>query len=140
VYQPVPSTVDFPALEREIIDDRAYWADPSTDRRGHATAIAHLLPNYDEFFIGFRDRRAIAQRLNSPDLVTGASALIGHVIVVDGQLVGGWKRTVTRNGLLVSLSLLTKLTRNEERAVRSSADAYGRFLRRPVNLTLATDA
>jgi Winged helix DNA-binding domain len=121
------------ALEREVIDDRTYWADPSVRSRSKTSPTAHLLPNYDEFFIGFKDRSAIGQRLKSSELITGGDALTAHVIVVDGQLVGGWRRTVTKKAV-VELNLRTRLTEAEERAVAAAADAYGDFLKLPVEL------
>ncbi|MDQ3998173.1 MAG: winged helix DNA-binding domain-containing protein, partial [Gemmatimonadota bacterium] len=81
-----------PSLEREVVGDRAYWVDPSLRARSTTPPTAHLLPNYDEYFIGFRDRGAIGRRLQSVDLVTGGDALTAYVVAVDGQLVGGWKR------------------------------------------------
>jgi hypothetical protein len=124
------------ALEREVIDGQRYWSDPSL--RSHATAstTAYLLPNYDEYFIGYKDRSAIGQRLTSSELVTGGDALTAHVAVVDGQLVGGWKRTIEKKAVVVELSLLTRLTSAEEHAVASAADAYGAFLGLPVELHL----
>jgi hypothetical protein len=123
-----------PTLEREVIDDRTYWVDPSARSRREASPTARLLPNYDEFFIGFRDRSAIGERLKSSELVTGGDALTAHVVVVDGQLVGGWKRTPRKKAVVVELNLLTRLTDSEERAVAAAAEAYGNFLKLPVEL------
>ncbi len=122
------------ALEREVIDDRTYWVDLSVRSRREASPMAHLLPNYDEFFIGFKDRSAIGKRLKSSELATGGDALTAHVVVVDGQLVGGWKRTLTKKAVVVELNLLTRLTNSEERAVAAAAEAYGNFLKLPVEL------
>ena len=80
------------SVEREVIGDETYWLDPSARSQRKRSPLAHLLPNYDEYFIGFKDRSAIAQRLSSTENATGGDALRAHVIVVDGQLVGGWKR------------------------------------------------
>lgn len=122
------------ALKREVVDDHVYWSDPSMRLRTRQSPTAYLLPNYDEYFIGFKDRSAIGQRLTSSELVTGGDALTTHVVVVDGQLVGGWKRTVTTKAVVLELSLLTRLAKLEERAVGAAADAYGRFLQLPVEL------
>ena len=122
------------ALEREVIDGRTYWSDPTTRSPSKKGPIVHLLPNYDEYFIGFKDRSAIGERLKSAELVTGGDALIAHVVSVDGQLVGGWKRTVTKEGVIVELHLLTRLSAAERRAVDAAAHAYGDFLGLPVEL------
>jgi hypothetical protein len=123
-----------PSLEREIVDDQAYWFDVSQPSRGKPAPTAHLLPNYDEYFIGFKNRSAIGQRLKSSELVTGGDAVTAHVVVLDGQLVGGWKRKLTKNAVVVELTLLTRLTDAENQAVAAAAEAYGTFLELPVEL------
>jgi len=61
-------------------------------------------------------------------------ALRAHVIVVDGHLVGGWKRTLTRAAVVVELTLLVGLTKPERQAVVAAAQAFGAFLDLPVEL------
>ena len=79
-------------LEQVTIDGKSYWSGGSS--AGRAPASAHLLPNYDEFFIGYRDRSAIGRRLADTRAVTGWNSTgFAHVVVIDGQLVGGWKRS-----------------------------------------------
>ena len=121
------------ALERVEVDGVAYWMDPTVPGppRRRRTPLVHLLPNYDEYFIGFKDRSAIGRRLTSVEIVTGGDALIGHVITVDGQLVGGWKRTPAEGGV-VELRLMTGLTEVEERAVEAAVRAFGKFVGAPV--------
>lgn len=95
------------------IDDVLYHVPPDFALPRAASSSVHLLPNYDEFFIGYRERSAIAQRLQSVGLVTGGSALIGHVVIVGGQLVGGWKRVIHSGRTEVELALQTSLSRAE---------------------------
>jgi hypothetical protein len=121
-------------LVRQVIEGRPFWADAAEQPAPVNSPTAHLLPNYDEYFIGFKDRSAVGQRLQSSALVTGGNALIGNVIVVDGQLVGGWARTLTRESVVVDLKPLAHLSSAEERAVAAAADAYGEFLALPVSL------
>jgi hypothetical protein len=121
-------------LEREVVDDQTYWFDPSARAQRAKSPVAYLLPNYDEYFIGFKDRSAIGQRLKSADLVTGGNALIAHVVAVDGQLVGGWKRTLTKNAVVVALNVVSRLTDSERQAVEAAARKYGEFLGLPVEL------
>src|SRR5437899_2976823 len=67
-------------------------------------------------FIGFKDRSAIGRRLRSTEIAMGRTAPTPHVIVVDGQLVGGWKRALTNPAVIVELSLLAGLSESEEKA------------------------
>ena len=117
-----------PALERVEIEGKAYWIDPAcTAPVRTRRTLVHLLPNYDEYFIGFRDRSAIGERLRSLDLVTGGDALVAHVIAMNGQLVGGWRRAVTADSVVLRLQLLSPLTDRERAALRSAAEAHAEF-------------
>jgi hypothetical protein len=120
------------ALEREVIDGRPYWSAPSVRTVAWRSPKVFLLPNYDEFFIGLKDRGAIGKRLASAQLVTGGNALIAHVIAVDGQLVGGWKRTLTNDRVTIALRLLTRLSPSERRALDAAVKRHGEFLGLPV--------
>ncbi|MFL5616430.1 MAG: winged helix DNA-binding domain-containing protein [Gemmatimonadaceae bacterium] len=115
-------------LQHATVNDVSYWMRADAERPPPATGTAYLLPNYDEYFIGFRDRQAIGNRLRDTWLVTGGNALIPHVVVVDGQLVGTWKRSVEKGELHVTLRGLTRLTRAESARVRAAAEKLGTFL------------
>jgi hypothetical protein len=117
-------------LEQVTIGGKSYWT--TGEKLPKPRSSAHLLPNYDEFFIGYRDRSAIGQRLKSTKAVTGGNALIANVIVIDGQLVGSWRRIVGKDALTLKLELLTPLTSSELRRVRAEAKRYCSFAGRPV--------
>ena len=59
---------------------------------------------------------------------------MAHAIVVDGQVVGGWKRTLNKTAVVVDLGLRVDLTRSEKRAVQEAAQAFAAFLEQPVEL------
>jgi hypothetical protein len=114
-------------IEREEIDGRAYWSVPSRVKRWRAPLV-HLLPNYDELFIGHKDRSALGTRMASVDLLTGGDALTAYVVVVDGQLVGGWKRVPTAKSVIVELKLPVRLSVAERSALGAAVRRYGAFL------------
>jgi winged helix DNA-binding protein len=118
------------ALEREVIDDRTYWSDPSVPVSPSRVLTALLLPNYDEYFIGFKDRSAIGKRLAATAAASVSDAPFPHVVVVDGQIVGGWKRTLTKDSVTIELRVLARLTAAENRAVATAARRYAEFLGR----------
>jgi hypothetical protein len=121
-------------LEREVIGNETYWLDSAARPQRKRSPTAHLLPNYDEYFIGFKNRSAIGERLSvAKDAMVG-DALRAHVIVVDGQLVGGWKRTLTKAAVVVEVTLLVGLSRPEREAVVGAARALGNFLELPVDV------
>ncbi len=121
-------------LESEVNGDETYWHDPAARPRRGRSPTAHLLPNYDEYFIGFKNRSAIGERLSLAEGAMVGDALRAHVIVVDGQLVGGWKRTLTRAAVVVDVRLLVSLKQAEQEAVARAAKALGDFLGLDVEL------
>jgi hypothetical protein len=122
-----------PQLEQQTIDGTTYWR--AGDAPAASAPSAHLLPNYDEFFIGYRDRSAIGKRLRSVSAVTGGSTLIAHVLVVNGQLVGGWKRRVDVERITVEASVLTRLSAGERKLLVEAARSFQEFARREVRVT-----
>jgi len=52
----------------------------------------------------------------------------------DGQIVGTWKRTLRKGGVVIETNIFTRLTKAERRAVAVAAYQYGEFLDLPVVL------
>ena len=124
-------------LTRELQDGAARWHAPSS-RSARSTRVAHLLPNFDEYFVGFRDRSAIAERLRPVIADSRVDALMGHVICVDGQIVGGWRRTLGKTAD-VELRLLVSVTAAERALVRRAAERFGKFLDRETRTSIVED-
>ena len=112
----------------EVIDGKTYWFDSSTALVKEKSPTAHLLPNYDEYFIGFKDRSAIGEVAKQANIRANDPSFLAHVIILDGQVVGGWKRAIKKDKALVEFSLIVELTKGQERAVDEAAARYGEFL------------
>ena len=121
-------------LERASLGEDSYWISVAAPSAPRAVRMAHLLPNYDEYFIGFRDRRAVGQRIGHTTPITGGTALIPHVIMIDGQLVGAWKRRIEKEQVSVALTLMTTLTAGEQKRLRDAVRRYGNFLESTVQI------
>jgi hypothetical protein len=88
----------------------------------------HLLPNYDEYLIAYRDHSASL----GASLTTGSAALYDmlarHIIVLNGRVIGGWRSTTRRSEVNIETKLPVPLSRAQEAALRHSAERYSRFL------------
>ena len=51
-----------------------------------------------------------------------------HVVVMDGVVIGGWRRTLERDEIRIRMSLVRKLTRVERAALQAAAEGYARHL------------
>ncbi len=123
-------------LEKRIVEGHAYWLAPSTSAKTGMSPQAWLLPNFDEYFVAYRDRSAGVQRLDKAGIHLNKMSALGNVVIVDGQLVGTWKRTLTKNAVVVEVNLLTNLTRAERKAVDAAANGYEEFIGLTVELSI----
>lgn len=117
-------------LVRDEVDGFTYWsADRRTPKAG-ASAAAHLLPNYDEYLIAYKDRHLVVSR-SSGDGVTRIKDPFVHHIVIDGRLAGSWTRTVKSGSVRVECALYRRPTAGAARALAEAAERLGAFLQLP---------
>ena len=124
------------ALRREQIDDRTYWTDPDepeATRVDQAAPAVHMLPNYDELLIAFRDRNDHMDP-NLPEAARVAEAVLAHIVVRDGLVVGGWRRRDDGRTTSATFDLVVGLTDAERAALQQAIDRFAAFLGRPVEV------
>jgi len=122
-------------LEAAVIDRTTYWFMPDPRTPPASSPMAHLLPAYDEYTIAYKDHTAIID----PQQLQQIIAAFGIVIVIDGRIVGSWKRVLTKDSVLLTLSPFTALSQVENQAVALAVERYSAFLGRPVVLAQAYD-
>ena len=128
------------SLTRIEADGVPYWVpkahaeglEPGGGRSG-ATSAA-LLPPFDEFLVGYRDRSAAVAAEHQMLLNPGANGMLRATFVRDGRVLGTWRRRpesgkkAARISVHLQLEPFVRLSKLDERAWRSAAGAYGRFL------------
>jgi hypothetical protein len=126
------------ALAHQVIAGTDYWFDAAAGPDGPAATVAHLLPNFDEYTVGYRDRAAVvhADRPFDPALFSFGS-ILSNVVLVGGCVRGAWRQTVARDRVRVEVRLLDRLAPAEAAAVDEAGHRLGRFLGSPVELTWA---
>jgi Winged helix DNA-binding domain len=127
-----------PHLEHETIDGKTYWFAPTKRSRPPSPPkgpAAHLLPNYDEYLIAYKDRSAFFH----PALLGGETTFFGevlrrHILVIDGRVVGGWHSTESRGEVALHVRFLAPLTGAQRSALDEAAQYYGRFVGKTIIL------
>jgi hypothetical protein len=114
-------------LHHEAVDGQSYWFPPSMPPGNEGAPTAYLLSIYDEYISGYKDRRAIAGASIATRLVALGNALTA-IIVLDGQIVGTWKRTLRKDTVLIETKLFSSLAEAENHAITAAAHRYGAFL------------
>jgi hypothetical protein len=135
------------ALEHRAIDGKDFWFDSDAVPPTRAGAIAHLLPNYDEYTVAYRDRAEIlhahlafdaavfARGRVSGGASTSFGSILSNVVTVEGKVRGSWRRSFGRDGVRVEARMLDRLKPAESRAVEAAGRRLGEFLERPVELS-----
>jgi len=108
-------------------DGTVYLGPPSANTPQTRLQSAHLLPPFDEYTVAYKDRKAIFDRDHRTSSTT-QNGILGPVVVVDGEVVGGWKGINDKEFVNIQLILFRPLNNSEVRAVRKAADRYSKFL------------
>ena len=66
--------------------------------------------------------------------VKGVTFLGGHVLAVNGQLIGGWARVLKERATIIELNVHGTLIDAEHRAVTKEVKRFGAFLGLPATL------
>lgn len=119
-------------LIRETIGEIDYLAGENSIATSRTAPLAHLLPTYDEYLIAYKDRSASVEEAYAERILSGA--VFTSTIVIKGQVVGVWKRALSKRSVRIELNPFRPLTQPEKKAIEICAQAYGEFLGLPVEL------
>ena len=124
------------ALEHQVIESKDYWFDAEAGPAGTAAGRAHLLPNFDEYSVAYRDRSAMvrADRPFDPAFFSFGS-ILANIVTVGGVVRGAWRRTLARSGVRIEIRVLDGLGTSDTAAVAAAGRRMGRFFQLPVEIT-----
>jgi hypothetical protein len=115
-----------PHLAEEDLDGKRYWFAASTGTTERPPRAAYLLPPYDEYLIAYKDRSAaLDAALWSPIAIRDPFTA---PVVLDGEVIGGWKRTSGKGGVSIAVHLLHRLSQAEKRLVDQAARRYSAYV------------
>ena len=125
-------------LAREVVGEKTYWSAASAIRPSRSTPTVHLLPTYDEYVVAYGDKGPIFDESNFTSTASLQTVLARHILIVNGQLLGGWRNAVTKGEAVINVEPLAKLDRVAREGVQAEAERYGTFMERPVRLVVAS--
>lgn len=120
-------------LTSEEIEGKEYWTTADApDQATHDESSVHLLPGFDEYLIGYKDRSAMLADEHAHKIIPGKNGVFLPTIVVNGQVVGTWKRKLKKDSIDITLSPFTRLGDSEE-GVIEAAKSYSEFIGSPLS-------
>ncbi len=124
-----------PHLVQETVDGKVYWLTAPVGPPEVAEPVVHLLPNYDEHVVAYKDHRPSLDP-GAPRALEGwGNALTAHLVVRNGLVVGGWRRSLEKSRVAITTDVLIALDDSERDDLKAAAEGYGRFVGLPVTLS-----
>lgn len=111
-------------LVSEKFNEQVYWMPNDLPTTSQETL--HLLPAFDEFMVSYKDRTASLSAAHHTTAIS-ANGIFKPIVVVNGQVMGIWKRTLKKDTVDVETTLFEPFPLDN--ALLSTAiDGYARFL------------
>jgi hypothetical protein len=118
-----------PHLVEDNMESQTYWLSPSTLGPREKSPAIYLLPPFDEYTVAYKDRTAVLNSEHNRHVNTGYG-IFAPIIVLNGQVVGSWKRAIKKDKVEISKNLFTsdEFTKAENRAFDTAVNRYAEFL------------
>jgi hypothetical protein len=119
------------------VEGQTYWCaakPPATPPDPSPTV--HLLQAFDEYLVAYTGRPRAFDLAGLISAHPYGRPGFMHAVVLDGQYVGSWQRSVTAEELIVRVRLARRLDPAERAALGEAADRYARFVELPVTLAV----
>jgi hypothetical protein len=115
-------------LQSETIAGQSYFWGATTPTMVEREPIASLLPPFDEFLLGYRDRSAALDPQYMDKVVPGGNGVFNPIMVLDGRVVGTWRGS--RKGDATGITFHPFEPENAEQPQQFAAAVahYGRFM------------
>lgn len=98
-----------------------------------STPIVHLLPSFDIYLLGYRDRRLIVPQQHAKRINVGGG-ILHPTLLVNGQVVGTWKGQRKKNKMDVLIETFEQLASETYSALEAEVIDLGRFLEMQTSL------
>lgn len=116
-------------IKSDFISEKAgegvLWM-PSLPKPMPEHSTAYLLPAYDEFIISYKDRNASLPSKIASKAVS-SNGIFRPVIVVNGMVVGLWRRTLVKNRVNVETQFFAKPDKQTRALISSAIQSYESF-------------
>ena len=120
------------AVEKELIhealDGLVYWMAPNIIDTPLNPTDLYLLPGFDEYILGYGKRDAVLDPAYAQAICPGGNGVFSPTIVLNGRVVGTWKRVLKKDKVLITPTPFQPLTDAERETLAAAAERYAVFL------------
>jgi len=117
-----------PKLISTSIDDQVYWMTGGSSAPKLKRPHVALTSWFDEILIGYKDRSMIIDSSASKFVQKPKNGIFSSNILIDGKVVGSWKRAFVKGKVEMELKPFRKFSVKENDAVQSVVNRYKSFV------------
>ena len=107
-------------------EGRTYWKSVEAELEGTTGQGIQLLPGFDDFLLGYKDRSASLDPRYSHMLANGG--ILRPAIIMDGTVIGTWRRTIKKERATIQTQTFSALDRRKKETLSAAEENYLRFL------------
>lgn len=122
-------------LISEKLNGQEYWFSNSLQIPTHDNSQAYFLAAFDEFVISYKDRSAVLHADWNAHAIS-SNGIFKPIIVLDGQVIGTWKRSLKKDLVLIETKLFKPLQVEEQEILENAAQQYADFEGKGLTLVL----
>jgi len=119
-------------LYKEEREGKTYWCLESA-KVVQNSQDGFLIPGFDEYFIAYKDRNDILDKKYAKYLNQGGG-MVNGAIIVEGKMVGCWKRIFEKSNVAITIQLFKKVTSSQMHSFGKQVERYGHFVDMPASL------
>lgn len=119
----------------EKIDSQTYWFTDSMPVPKTKKESVYLLPAYDEFIISYKDRSAALTSEHHKKTISD-NGMFWPVIVVNGRVVGTWKRSIKKEVVIVEAKFFHAIEKSVKSLIQKTFERFGDFLELKTEIVL----
>lgn len=115
------------------LGSETYWFSSDYQTTASKNNPLHLLPAYDEYIISYKNRGATLTMEDQKKAFSN-NGIFRPVILVDGEGVGLWKRSIKKDEVHIETALFKSHPAVTPSRIKEKAEALGRFLNKKTKL------
>ena len=114
-------------LTTEQWKEQTWYIHDTCRTRGKLSGHIHLLPSYDEYLLGYKDRTDVLPKEHYPKAFTN-NGLFYPVILHEGQVIGNWDKSEKKKSVDLEYSWFRQVADMNEETLERERQKFARFL------------
>lgn len=111
----------------EKINEQEYIFIPASFAMNTKTQTSFLMPDYDEYGMGYRDRSAIFNTKVDLAKFKNDNPIFNRMLIIEGIIEGTWKRIIKNNKVVVETFPFRSLPKKQQQALATAIERYSLF-------------